>query len=128
MANPSGNLESELQLLSRSLLGEDLTQVHDFKEVERAVTTDGNPVTITLRWWGDEDRRQSLVIHEFQGSELLLFDPTRELAGRLQAEGHEIQTTSSDGMFLVSRETVESWFAERDALGLLPSPLKEGGF
>ncbi|MFA5505971.1 MAG: hypothetical protein WC314_22895 [Vulcanimicrobiota bacterium] len=125
MASQSGKLESELSLLSRSLLGEELTPVRDLQELERVVTASGNPATITLRWWGDEEHRQALVIHEVQGSELLLFDPTRELVSHLKAEGREIKETSSEGMFLVSRDIVEGWFVERDALGLLPSPLRE---
>ncbi len=127
MANSSGNLESELQLLSRSLLGEELKQVHHFQEVAEFLAAGGGPVTITLKWWDKDGSRQSLVIHEIQQDQVLLFDPTRELAEHLQAEGRELQVTSSEGIFLVSREFVEGWFVEREALGLLPSSPPTGG-
>ena len=100
----------------------DLERVAELDQVESALKEDGQPVTISLRWWGEREERQTLVLHEFKDGQVLLFDPSRELSSHLESEGRQSRAPS-EGMLWVSREVVEEWFSQRDAVGMLSSPL-----
>ena len=107
-------LEQELDLLSQAILGEQLRQERDPEVLREYLLAGHDPITITLWWDEEKTRRQSLVLHQCDDTQVRFFDPTPE------DEEERPYESKPGGWQAIAVEAFDGWFHEREALGLIP--------